>query len=235
MQSQRISIKAKDGGQFGAYLSLPPTGKGPGILLIQEIFGVNQHIREVADQYASDGFVVLAPDVFWRQEPGVDIGYDDAGFKKGFGLMQGMDFPKAVEDLCAAAQALKARPEVTGKVASLGFCMGGMLSYLVGTSDGAVDASVCYYGGGIHTALDRAPQAKVPMLMHFAEKDGFIPMDAVNQIKAAFAGNSAVEIHTYPNVDHGFNCWGRPMYQQKAAALARGRSLEFLSKSISSL
>ncbi|MCQ4187969.1 dienelactone hydrolase family protein, partial [Klebsiella pneumoniae] len=88
-----MSINAKDGGQFGAYLSLPPTGKGPGILLIQEIFGVNQHIREVADQYASDGFVVLAPDVFWRQEAGVDIGYDDAGFKKGFGLMQGMDFP----------------------------------------------------------------------------------------------------------------------------------------------
>ena len=82
MQSQRISINAKDGGKFGAYLSLPPTGKGPGIVLIQEIFGVNQHIREVADQYASDGFVVLAPDVFWRQEPGVDIAYDDAGFKK---------------------------------------------------------------------------------------------------------------------------------------------------------
>lgn len=233
MPSQRISINAKDGGQFGAYLSLPPTGKGPGILLIQEIFGVNQHIREVADQYASDGFVVLAPDVFWRQEPGVDIGYDDAGFKKGFGLMQGMDFPKAVEDLCAAAEALKARDEVEGKVASLGYCMGGMLSYLVGTTPGAVDASVCYYGGGIHTALDRAPQAKVPMLMHFAEKDGFIPMDAVAQIKAAFESNRGVEIHTYPNVDHGFNCWGRPMYQQKAAALARGRSLEFLSRTIS--
>jgi len=234
MQSQRISINAKDGGQFGAYLSLPPTGTGPGILLIQEIFGVNQHIREVADQYASDGFVVLAPDVFWRQEPGLDIGYDDAGFQKGFGLMQNMDFPKAVEDLCVAAEVLKNRDEVKGKVASLGFCMGGMLSYLVGTTPGAVDASVCYYGGGIHTALDRAAHAKSPMLMHFAEKDGFIPMDAVAQIKSAFADNSAVEIHTYPGVDHGFNCWGRPMYQQKAAALARGRSLEFLSRTISS-
>lgn len=233
MQSQRISINAKDGGQFDAYLSLPPTGKGPGILLIQEIFGVNQHIREVADQYASDGFVVLAPDVFWRQEPGVDIGYDDESFKKGFALMQGMDFPKAVEDLHAAAQALKNRPEVVGQVASLGFCMGGMLSYLVGTTPGAVDASVCYYGGGIHTALDRAPQATIPMLMHFAENDGFIPMEAVSQVKSAFKSNSGVQICTYPGVDHGFNCWGRPMYQQKAAALARGRSLEFLSKTVS--
>ena len=233
MQSQRISINSKDGGQFDAYLSLPPTGTGPGIVLIQEIFGVNQHIRDVADQYASDGFVVLAPDVFWRQEPGVDIGYDEAGFQKGFALMQSMDFPKAVEDICTAAQVLKNRPEVQGKVASLGYCMGGMLSYLVGTTPGAVHASVCYYGGGIHTALDRAPQARIPMLMHFAEKDGFIPMEAVSQIKAAFDSNHGVEIHTYPNVDHGFNCWGRPMYQQKAAALARGRSLEFLSRTIS--
>lgn len=234
MQSQRIMINSKDGSQFSAYLSLPPTGTGPGILLIQEIFGVNQHIRDVADQYASDGFVVLAPDIFWRQEPDVDIGYDDEGFKKGFALMQGMDFPKAVEDLCVAAQTLKELPQVTGKVASLGYCMGGMLSYMVGTTEGAVDASVCYYGGGIHTALDRAPQANIPMLMHFAENDGFIPMQAVEQVKAAFQNNNAVEIHTYPGVDHGFNCWGRPMYQQKAAALARGRSLAFLSRTISS-
>lgn len=233
MQSQQISISTSDGGQFDAYLSLPPTGSGPGIVLIQEIFGVNQHIRDVADQYASDGFVVLAPDVFWRQERGVDIGYDEAGFNKGFGLLQGMDFPKAVEDICTAAKALKLRPEVKGKVASLGYCMGGMLSYLTGTTPGAVDASVCYYGGGIHTALDRAPQAKIPMLMHFAEKDGFIPMEAVAQIKATFESNSDVHIHTYPGVDHGFNCWGRPMYQQKAAALARGRTLEFLSKTLS--
>lgn len=233
MQSQDISITASSGGQFSAYLSLPPTGTGPGILLIQEIFGVNQHIREVADQYASDGFVVLAPDVFWRQEPGLKLGYDETGFQKGLGLLQSMDFAKAVEDLCSAANALKARPEVKGKVSSLGFCMGGMLSYLVGTTPGAVDAAVCYYGGGIHTALDRAAQAKAPMLMHFAEKDGYIPMEAVAQVKAAFESNPTVEIHTYPEVDHGFNCWGRPMYQQKAAALARGRSLEFLSKTIS--
>ena len=226
-------INANDGGQFGAYLALPPTGKGPGILLIQEIFGVNQHIRDVADQYASDGFVVLAPDVFWRQHAGLDIGYDQDSFKKGFALMQGLDFAKAVEDLNVAAQALRKRPEFEGKLASLGFCMGGMLSYLVGATKGAVDASVCYYGGGIHTALDRAPQVNVPMLMHFAEQDGFIPMQAVAQVKSAFESNQSVEIHTYPCVDHGFNCWGRPMYSQKAAALARGRTLEFLSRTIS--
>lgn len=233
MTSRRINIQAQDGsGEFSGYLALPPTGRGPGILLIQEIFGVNEHIRAVADQYASDGFVVLAPDVFWRQEPNVDIGYDQASFEKGFALMQGMDFPKAVEDLISSAQALKSLPEVTGKVASLGYCMGGLLSYMVGSSAGAVDASVCYYGGGIHNNLDRAGGVNIPMLMHFAEEDGFIPTEAINAVKSAFDGNGLVGIHTYPAVDHGFNCWGRPMYNQSAAALARGRSLQFLSETI---
>lgn len=230
MASKTIQVRAQDQGEFSAYLSLPPTGQGPGILLIQEIFGVNQHIREVADQYASDGFVVLAPDVFWRKHPGFDVGYDDAGFKQGFELMQSMDFPLAVQDLCEAAKTLRDLPEVTGKVASLGYCMGGMLSYLVGTTPNAVDASVCYYGGGIHTALDRAGQATNPMLMHFAEQDGFIPLDAVRAVQSAFSGKPHVEIHTYPGVDHGFNCWGRPMYQQQAACRARGLTLEFLAR-----
>ncbi len=230
MASKTIQVRAQDQGEFSAYLSLPPTGKGPGIVLIQEIFGVNQHIRDVADQYASDGFVVLAPDVFWRQQPGFDVGYDESGFKQGLELMQSMDFSLAVQDLCTSVQALRHLPEVTGKVASLGFCMGGMLSYLVGTTPGAVDAAVCYYGGGIHTALDRAEQATKPMLMHFAEKDGFIPLDAVRAVQSAFSGKSHVEIHTYPDVDHGFNCWGRPMYHQQAACRARGLTLEFLAR-----
>ncbi|MDX1669466.1 MAG: dienelactone hydrolase family protein, partial [Limnobacter sp.] len=212
MNSKQVKIDSGDGGSFSAYLSLPPTGKGPGIVLIQEIFGVNEHIRAVADQYAQDGFVVVAPDVFWRQEPDVDIGYDEKSFEKGFGLMQGMDFPKAVQDLVTTASWLKNQDEVVGKVSSLGYCMGGMLSYLTGTTPGAVDAAICYYGGGIDTALDRADNAKIPMLMHFAEKDGFIPMEAIEQIQKTFADNPLVDIYTYPDVDHGFNCWGRPMY-----------------------
>lgn len=233
MTSKTIRIQAEDGsGSFSGYVALPPTGTGPAILLIQEIFGVNEHIRAVADQYALDGFVVLAPDVFWRQEPDVDIGYDQASFEKGFGLMQGMNFPKAIEDLATAAKALKAMPEVTGKVASLGYCMGGLLSYMVGTTPGAVDAAICYYGGGIHDNLDRAPQATSPMLMHFAEKDGFIPMSAIEQVKSVFSQKANVAIHTYAEVDHGFNCWGRPMYNQHAAVTARARTLAFLADNI---
>lgn len=229
MQSRWIDIDTNQGNNFKGYLSLPPTGSGPGLVLIQEIWGVNAHIRAVADQYAADGFVVLAPDVFWRLKPGVDLDYDEAGTKQAFGYMQTLDFPKAVEDLTRSVQVLRGLPECKGKVASLGFCMGGLLSYLCAAQAG-VDAAVCYYGGGIHTKLDLADQIKIPILFHFAEKDGYIPADAVAAVKAAFKDRKNAMIETYPGVDHGFNCWGRPSYDQKSAAVAHGLSLSFLGK-----
>lgn len=233
MNGHWINITAHDGGTFGAYVSTPPkdTAGGPGIVLIQEIWGVNQHIRDVADQYAMDGFTVFAPDVFWRQKPRVDLGYNEVDNPMAFAFMGALDCPNAVKDLASTAAVLRTHSASVGKVASVGFCMGGMLSYLCAAS-GSVDAAVCYYGGGIHTMLDRAPDIKVPMLMHFAEQDGHIPMTAVESVQSAFKGRENVAIDVYPGVDHGFNCWGRAMYNQKAAALARGRSLAFLSRSI---
>ena len=233
MNGHWIDIKAHDGGTFGAYVSTPPkdTAGGPGIVLIQEIWGVNQHIRDVSDQYAMDGFTVFAPDVFWRQQPRVDLAYNEVDNPKAFALMGALDRPNAVKDLASTAAVLRAHSASVGKIASVGFCMGGALSYLCAAS-GSVDAAVCYYGGGIHTMLDRAQDIKVPVLMHFAEKDGHISMAAVESIQVAFKGRDEVRIDVYPGVDHGFNCWGRAMYNQKAAALARGRSLEFLAKTI---
>jgi carboxymethylenebutenolidase len=233
MNGHWIDIKAHDGGSFGAYVSTPPkdTAGGPAIVLIQEIWGVNQHIRDVADQYAMDGFTVFAPDVFWRQQPRVDLAYNEVDNPKAFALMGALDRPNAVKDLASTATVLRAHSASVGKIASVGFCMGGMLSYLCAAS-GSVDAAVCYYGGGIHTLLDRAPDVKVPMFMHFAEKDGHIPMSAVESVQTVFKGRENITIEVYPGVDHGFNCWGRAMYNQKAAALARGRSLAFLSRSI---
>jgi carboxymethylenebutenolidase len=228
MNGQWINITAADGGNFKGYLSLPPTGTGPGIVLIQEIFGVNDHIRAVADQYAMDGFVVLAPDLFWRLEPGVDLGYDEAGFAHGFELMTQMDFDQAVADLSATAGTLRQRPEVKGKIAGIGYCMGGQLSYLLAAS-GSVDASVCYYGAGIEQKLDRASKIHCPILFHFAEKDRYIPPAAFKAVSKEFSSKADAWVLSYPGVDHGFNCWGRPMYNQPAAALARGRTLEFLS------
>ena len=234
MHGHWIDIKAHDGASFGAYVSTPPTGTGPGLILIQEIWGVNQHIRDVADSYAMDGFTVFAPDIFWRQQPRVDLGYNDVDNPKAFAFMGGLDRPNAALDLASTAAALRAHVAVDGKVgkiASVGYCMGGALSFLCAAT-GIVDAAVCYYGGGIHTMLDHAPNIKVPMLMHFAENDGHIPMTAVESVQAAFKGRDEVRIDVYPGVDHGFNCWGRAMYNQKAAALAHGRSLAFLAKMI---
>jgi carboxymethylenebutenolidase len=229
MTSRWIDIDTNDGNNFRGYLSLPPTGTGPGLVLIQEIWGVNSHIREVADQYAKDGYVVLAPDVFWRMEPGADLDYNETDTKKAFGFMQNLDFSLAVQDLTKAVATLRALPECTGKVASLGFCMGGLLSYLCAANAG-VDAAVCYYGGGIDKQLAQADKVKCPILFHFAEKDHYITKDAVDAVKGAFGNAKNAVIEVYPGVDHGFNCWGRPSYNQKASAVARGLSLSFLGK-----
>ncbi len=231
MNASWIDIDVGDGGRAGGYLSLPPKGAGPGILLVQEIFGVNAHIRAVADQYAMDGFVVLAPDVFWRAEPRVDLGYGDADRERGFALMKQLDVGRAVADLAAAVAALRARPECTGRVAALGFCMGGLLAYLC-AADAGVDAAVCYYGGGIPDRLAAAPRIRVPVLFHFAGEDAHIPLAGVEKVKAEFSRHPGSAVHVYAGVGHGFNCWERAAYNQQAAALARGRSLSFLATTI---
>lgn len=214
---------------FAGYLALPPAGRGPGLLLFQEIFGVNAHIRAVAEQYALDGFVVLAPDVFWRQAPKVDLGYAGADYQRAIQLMQGYAAPDALADIGAATAALRARPEVGGaKVGAFGYCMGGRLAYLTAATAG-VDAAVAYYGGGIHGQLDRAAAVKCPMLFHYAGHDDNIPPAAVDSVRKAFAGKAA-EFHLYPDAHHGFNCWARGAYHAPSAALAHGRSLAFLAQ-----
>jgi len=230
MNASHITIPSHDGQRFDAYLSLPPKGRGPGLVLLQEIWGVNAHIRAVADQYAMDGYVVLAPDMFWRQKPGVDLQYTESDTQQAYQYMSGLDAAHAQKDLVSTAQVLRALPQLDGKLASLGFCMGGRLSYVLAAS-GAVDAAVCYYGGRIQDNLGLAAQIQVPMLFHYAELDDHIPPTAVQAVQAAFAGRNA-EFHVYPGVGHGFNCWGRPMYNQRAAALAHGRSLQWLAQNL---
>ena len=211
MTSSLISIPSSDGGSFAGYLSLPPTGTGPGIVLIQEIFGVNRHIRAVADQYALDGYVVLAPDLFWRQSPNVEFDYTESDFGAAIGMMQKLDFSLALADLTSTVHALRSSPECGARVASLGFCMGGLLSYLCAAGAG-VDAAVCYYPGSIEQHLDKAGQVACPLLIHFAENDHYIPAAAVGAVQHAFADAEHVTVNVYPGVDHGFNCWERPAY-----------------------
>lgn len=227
--SQWIDIDTHDG-SFGAYLSLPRGGKGPGIVLLQEIFGVNQHIRNVADQYAADGYVVLAPDLFWRQGTRIELGYDGDDWQRAVALMQATDFATAQQDIAATIKVLRGLDGV-GKVATVGYCFGGRLSYHT-AANGYVDAAIAYYGGGIQNALERAPDIKVPVLMHFGGSDSHIPLDAVKSIAERFEDDEQVEIHVYDGAEHGFNCNHRGSYNQRAAAEARGNSLVFLSEQL---
>lgn len=231
MAGNFIDIPAADGGAFKGYLAVPSTKKGPGIVLIQEVFGVNNHIRSVADSYAAAGYVVLAPDVFWRIQPMFDVGYDPESIAKGRAMKGQTDIAKAVADVATTVSALRARSDCTGKVASVGYCMGGWLSFLAAANAG-VDAAVCYYGGGIDGSLAQAPRAVCPILMHFGEKDEHIPLSAVEATRGAFKGRSNVEILVYEGAGHGFHCDERGSYNAAAAKLARDRSIAFLKKSI---
>ena len=215
---------------FAGFLSLPPAGRGPGLVLYQEIFGVNAHIRAVAEQYALDGFVVLAPDVFWRQAPRVELGYEGSDRQTAFGLMQGYGASDASSDIAASVKALRARPEITGKVGAFGYCMGGRLAYLAAATAG-VDAAVAFYGGGIHGQLSHAARIRCPMQFHYAEDDDHIPLSAVESVRQAFTGKPA-EVHVYPGAMHGFNCWARSSYHAPSAALAHGRALAFLAEAL---
>lgn len=229
MNTSWIDIPTQDGNTFQGYLSLPPTGSGPGIVLLQEIWGVNHHIRSVADQFALSGYTVLAPDVFWRIEPRIDLDYNDAGNEKAFSLVKTIDRDQATADIADAVDYFKTRDEVSGKTAVLGFCLGGQLAFRVAAT-GKADAAVCYYGGRTVDYLDEAQQINVPIQFHHGGEDGSIPADAVAAIKAAFADKNNAEFFDYPDAGHGFNCWGRALYNQKASALAHGRSLIFLAE-----
>ena len=228
MSGKFIDVAA-DGGRFRAYLALPEAGSGPGLVLIQEIFGVNAHMREVADLYAAEGYVVLCPDLFWRIEPGIELGQSEADWQQAFALYQKFDVARGVEDITATVKALRGLKACTGKAGALGFCLGGKLAYLAAAQSG-VDCSVCYYGVGIEQSLDLAGRIKCPVVMHFAEKDQYVPAAAVAQVKEAFADRPEVEIYIYPGVDHGFNRKTGAHYDKPAAMMAHSRSIALLRK-----
>ncbi len=227
VKTEWISLASAGGERFDAYLALPPAGRGPALVLFQEIFGVNEHIRAVAEQYALDGFVVLAPDVFWRQQRRVELGYEGADRQRGMALAGALDGAEVALDMADTVAALRARPEAAGKVGAIGYCMGGRFAFVAAASAG-VDAAVCYYGGGIHDQLDKAAAIGCPVMFHYAERDDHIPMSAVDKVRSAMHGKPA-EVHVYPGAMHGFNCWARASYHAASAALAHGRSLQFLS------
>jgi carboxymethylenebutenolidase len=222
-----VTIQTPDGGVFEAYLALPASGKGPGIILLQEIFGVNQVIRDIADWYATRGFVVLCPDLFWRQEPGVQLmDQTEAEWQRAFQLYRGLDESRAVADAMAAMVFLRRHPACTGKVGGVGFCLGGKLAYLLATRYDP-DCAVGYYGVGIETALDEEAALRCPLLLHIAMQDQFCPPAAQAQIRQTLGDNPLVTLHDYAQQDHAFARPGGTHYNAAAAELANLRTLEF--------
>ncbi|MCX7660578.1 MAG: dienelactone hydrolase family protein [Caldimonas manganoxidans] len=217
-----------DGRSQAAYLALPPAGRGPGLVLFQEIFGVNAHIRAVAEHYALAGYVVLAPDVFWRQAPRVELGYDGDDLQRARALLARADPAQLTQDAVAAVQALRGRAEVVGGVGVLGYCLGGRLAYLAAAHT-EVDAAVAYYGGGIQDRLDLAERVRCPMLLHYGQRDAHIPLEAVQRVRQALP---QAQVHVYAEADHGFNCWARATYHPPSAALALARSLTLLATTL---
>ena len=231
MAGQTINVSAADGEQFKAYVAKPAQGSGPGLLVIQEIFGVNQHIRDVCDRYAEEGYVAIAPDMFWRMEPGVELGQTEQDFAKAFDFYGRFDVEKGMADIAQTIKVLRALPECKGKVGSVGYCLGGFLSYLTACRTD-VDVAVCYYGVGIEKALSEASKIKCPVVMHFAELDKFAPPAAVEQIRAHFKDRADVEIYSYAGADHAFNRDGGMHFHKPSALMAYSRSLAAMRKAM---
>ena len=230
MTSERISVSVSKG-FFDAYLSLPPEGEGPGILLIQEIFGVNEHIRSVADRLAAEGYVVLAPDLFWRMKPNIELGYDDKDFAKALEYMRLFNEAEGLDDLKHAANDLRNHSACTGRIGALGFCLGGKLTYRL-ASHTNLNVAVAYYGVDIDKFLQESDKIKCSIMMHFAAEDKFVPPTAFNKIKEGLAEKPNFELHLYEGVDHGFNCDVRDSYNKEAADLAWDRSLELFAREL---
>lgn len=221
---QLLQLTASDGQSLSAYLAEPAGTPRGAVVVVQEIFGVNSHIRSVADRWAAEGYLALAPALFDRQEKNIELGYTEADMQRGFGLMQAAGLDAPLLDIDAARAELQRRIGATGKVGVLGFCWGGLLSWLSACKVSGFSAAVPYYGGGIPNHAQLTP--KCPVLAHFGERDHWIPTDSVKAFAAAQPG---VEVHIYA-ADHGFNCDQRGSFDAAAAQLARERSVAFLKQ-----
>ena len=213
-----IELTAADGTRVSAY-EARPAGKPRGaVVVLQEIFGVNSHIREVADGYAAQGYVAVAPATFHRVKPGVQLGYTEADMNEGFG------YKTAVEALPEPGVMQDHAAQISGaKVGIVGYCWGGLLTWRAACLLQGLSAAVPYYGGGVTTEAEVARHPKVPVLAHFAEEDKWIPMDTVHAFAKA---HPEVSVHTYA-AHHGFNCDHRGAWHAPSAQLAKARTLAF--------
>ena len=215
----QVTLTSADGSRLGAYVARPEGNARGALVVVQEIFGVNAHIRSVCDGFARNGYVAIAPALFDRYERDVDLGYDEAGIARGRALRGQADTATALADVDAA----RAFVASEGRVGVIGYCWGGLLAWLAACRSDGWAAAVVYYGGGIGEVLDETPRC--PVLGHFGERDKMIPLAWIARWRTL---HPAHPVHTYA-ADHGFNCDARASYDADAAKLARERTLAFLA------
>ncbi len=224
-----ITINATDGsGKFAAHVVEPkakPTGV---VVVIQEIFGVNQAMRDVAEWVADLGFIAVAPDLFWRIEPGIDItDKSDAEWKRAFELFQAFDQAKGIEDLQATVAMCRTLPGANGKVATMGYCLGGRLAFMMAEQSDA-DVNISYYGVGLDGLLGDLSKVTKPLLVHIADKDAFFPPEGRAAVVAATRDHKHAVSYVYPNADHAFARVNGTHWDGRSATIANGRSAEAL-------
>lgn len=224
--NEYITVTTPDG-NFSAYIAHPAVLPAPVIVVIQEIFGVNADLRDSCDELASQGYLAVSPDLFWRMEPGVDMSdQSEEEWKKGFALYTAFNYDTGVADIAATMETARSLPGANGKVGLMGYCLGGLMTFITTARKGA-DVSVVYYGGNTENYLDEADKIQNPLLMHLGEEDEYISKDAQKAIIAALADNPSAEVFTYPGCRHAFARHRGAHYDKDAAKLANGRTADF--------
>ncbi len=227
-----ITIPTQDGRSFSAYIAMPDRLPAPAVVMIQEIFGVNAEMREKCDRMAALGYVAIAPDLFWRMEPGVQLtDQTEAEWQKALDLLNRFDIEQGILDLRMTVHTMRGHAQTTGTVGCVGYCLGGKLAYLMATRT-KIDASVSYYGVGLEDLLDEAQTLSKPLMLHIAGEDKFVSKAAQNEIIAALSAHPMATIHRYPGVDHAFSRLNGQHYNADAATLADRRTEEFLVRNL---
>ena len=231
--NHELQINATDGsGTFSAYAAFPEISPAPAVVVIQEIFGVNKNLRDICLKLADEGFVAICPDLFWRQQPGIQLtDQTDADWKRAFELFNGFNVDKGIDDLKATLDFVRTHPACTGKAGTLGYCLGGKLAFLMATRSDA-DCNISYYGVGLDALLGESANIKKPLMLHIAEKDEYTPPEAREKIITGLKDNKNVETYVYPGMDHAFTRLGGKHYNHDAAALAYERTEDFLAKNL---
>ncbi|MBW4639214.1 MAG: dienelactone hydrolase family protein [Gloeocapsa sp. UFS-A4-WI-NPMV-4B04] len=224
--SKYMTVDTHDG-SFQSYMARPDVLPAPAIVVLQEIFGVNADIRDTCGELTLQGYIAVSPDLFWRMEPGVDMSdQSESEWKKGFALYKSFDYDAGVADIASTIKMARSLPDANGKVGLMGYCLGGLMTFIT-TARKSVDASVVYYGGSMEKHLDEANNIENPLLVHLGEEDEYISKEAQNSIIEALKDNATAQVFTYPGCKHAFARHRGIHYDKDASALSNSRTADF--------